>query len=200
MYEYFIGPDGVFDTPLTAALFTFLQFAFMATESRRKRLAPADATREKPLFPSVGLAIMLGLVLRLVLGFLKIGVIRGETRGLWVGLGFVLVFAGWFARIWAQRELGKYFTGEVAVQSDHAVIQSGPYALVRHPAYTGGVLAAIGYGLTLSTWLGAAISGVLLIWAYVLRVPREEALLARELGEPYRAYMQRTKRFLPFVF
>jgi protein-S-isoprenylcysteine O-methyltransferase Ste14 len=41
---------------------------------------------------------------------------------------------------------------------------------------------------------------VLLIWAYVNRVPREEALLARQIGEPYRAYMARTRRFVPFIF
>jgi protein-S-isoprenylcysteine O-methyltransferase len=80
------------------------------------------------------------------------------------------------------------------------VIDSGPYRWVRHPSYTGGVLAAIGFGLALSTWLGALISGVLLIWAYALRVPREEALLARQLGAAYANYASRTWRFVPFVF
>lgn len=200
MYEYFIGPDGVFETPLSAVMFTFVQFAFMATESRRRRLAPADAVRERPPFPSVQFAILFGLFARLVLGFLKIGAAEGAARTVMVYGGYALLAAGWLLRFWAQRELGKFFTGEVAVQSDHAVISSGPYRLVRHPAYTGGVLSAFGFGMVLSTWLGAAISGVLLIWAYVNRVPREEALLERQLGEPYRAYMARTRRFVPFVF
>jgi protein-S-isoprenylcysteine O-methyltransferase Ste14 len=200
MYDYFIGPNGVFDTPLTATLFTFLQFAFMATESRRKRFAPTDATREQKMFPPLGLAILVGLVARLAFGFLKIGVIRGEGRALWIVVGFVLVIAGWWVRIWSQRELGKFFTGEVAVQSDHRVVTSGLYQWVRHPAYTGGWLAAVGFGLTLSTWLGALVSGAMLAWAYIVRVPREEALMQRELGETYRNYVSRTKRFIPFVF
>jgi protein-S-isoprenylcysteine O-methyltransferase Ste14 len=114
--------------------------------------------------------------------------------------GYGMLLGGWLLRYWAQRELGKFFTGEVAVQRDHAVISSGLYRWVRHPAYTGGVLSAFGFGMVLSTWLGAAISGVLLIWAYVNRVPREEALLAQQIGEPYRAYMARTWRFVPWIF
>jgi protein-S-isoprenylcysteine O-methyltransferase Ste14 len=200
MFDYFIGPNGVFDNAVTAALFSVLQFAFMLTESRRKRMAPGDAARVRPPFPSVVFAILVGLAARLVLGFLKVGVIRGDVRGPLIMLGFALIAGGWFLRIWAQRELGKFFTGEVAVQRDHVVIDSGPYRLVRHPAYTGGVLSAIGFGLVLSTWLGAVISGVLLIWAYVNRVPREEHLLASQLGDAYARYMARTKRFVPFVF
>jgi protein-S-isoprenylcysteine O-methyltransferase Ste14 len=199
MNAYFIGPNGVFDTALTAVLFTVVQFAFMATESRRKRMAPADAARVRPPFPSVIFAIIAGLLIRLVFGFGMIGVIRGELRPAWIALGFALIAVGWWLRVWAQRELGKYFTGEVAVQRDHLVIDSGPYRYVRHPAYTGGVLSAIGFGLALSTWLGALVSGLLLMWAYVNRVPREERLLASELGERYVSYMHKTKRFVPFV-
>jgi protein-S-isoprenylcysteine O-methyltransferase Ste14 len=200
MDAYLIGPNGVFDTALTAALFTVLQFAFMATESRRSRRAPASATREKMPFPTVIFAILGGLVIRLVCGFGMLGVLRGETRVVWIAVGFALVLVGWGLRVWAQRELGKYFTGEVAVQTDHRVIDTGPYRWVRHPAYTGGILSAIGFGLTLSTWLGAVLSGGLLIWAYALRVPREEALLTRQLGPPYQAYLARTRRFLPGIF
>ncbi len=199
-YEYFIGPEGVFPSELVAVLFTVFQFGFMATESRRRRLAPHDARRIGRAFPPLGLAILMGLTARLVCGFLKIGTFGGSWREALVWLGAAMVLAGWGVRFWAQQALGKYFTGEVAVQRDHQVVQSGPYRWVRHPAYTGGVLSAVGFGLMLSTWLGALISGAMLVWAYVVRVPREEALLLEQLGETYRSYMSRTKRFLPFVF
>jgi protein-S-isoprenylcysteine O-methyltransferase Ste14 len=201
MYEYFIGPDGVFNTPLTAILFTVLQFAFMATESRRRRAAPSDATRAvTKTFPPLFLALMVGLFARLLCGFLKIGVVRGDARDVIVFVGFVLAVGGWLLRVWAQQHTGKFFVGEVAVQRDHQVIQTGPYQWVRHPAYTGGVLSAFGFGLVLSTWLGALISGGLLLWAYTARVPQEENLLAAQLGDAYKNYMTRTKRFVPFVF
>ncbi|MFN3705860.1 MAG: methyltransferase family protein [Thermoflexales bacterium] len=199
-YDYFIGPQGVFPSELIAALFTAFQFGFMATESRRPRTAPADAQRLGRVFPSMGLAIGVGLVARLVCGFLKVGTFAGAERAwlVWLGVGMVLL--GWGLRIWAQQTLGRFFTGEVAVQRNHQVVQSGPYRWVRHPSYTGGVLSAVGFGLMLNTWLGALISAAMLAWAYAVRVPREEALLAQALGAAYANYMARTKRFVPFVF
>jgi protein-S-isoprenylcysteine O-methyltransferase Ste14 len=200
VFDYFIGPTGVFHDTLAALLFTALQFAFMSTEARRSRRAPADAARVRPPFPSVLFAILSGLIVRLALGFGRIGALDGDARVSLFWVGTALVLAGWGVRIWAQRALGKFFTGEVAVQRDHRVIVDGPYRWVRHPSYTGGVLAAIGFGLMLSTWLGALYSGVILIWAYVLRVPREERLLASELGDAYSRYVASTKRFVPFLF
>jgi len=200
MFEYFIGSEGVFPSIAAAWAFAIAQLGFMATESRRRRLAPADAVRRARGFPPMGLALLVGLAARLGCGFLKIGVIRGDLREWLVWLGFGLALAGWGVRLWAQHELGRFFTGEVAVQRDHRVIQTGPYRWVRHPAYTGGLLASLGFGLMLSTWLGALISGGLLVWAYLVRVPREEALLAEQLGDTYRTYAARTKRFIPFLF
>lgn len=200
MYAYFIGPDGVFPSLLIAALFVVMQFGFMATESRRRRKAGADATREAGLFPPLWLALLIGLIARLTCGFLKIGVIRGEMRDTVVWAGVLMVALGWGMRLWAQRTLGRYFVGEVAVQPDQIVVRDGPYRWMRHPAYTGGFLSSVGFALMLSTWLGALISAVMLTWAYAVRVPREEALLARQLGNAYRDYMAHTKRFVPFVF
>ncbi|MCS6846479.1 MAG: isoprenylcysteine carboxylmethyltransferase family protein [Anaerolineae bacterium] len=200
MYAYFIGPDGVFPSMLVAVLFALMQFGFMATESRRRRTAHASVARVQGLFPPLWLALLIGLVARLTCGFLKIGVVRGEMRDAVVWAGVLMVALGWGMRLWAQRELGRYFVGEVAVQPGHAVVRDGPYRWVRHPAYTGGFLSSVGFALMLSTWLGALISAVMLAWAYAVRVPREEALLAHELGDAYRDYMAHTKRFVPFVF
>ncbi len=199
-YEYFIGPDGVFPSPTIALLFTVMQFGFMATESRRKRTGAESVARVRGLFPPLWLALLIGLIARLTLGFLKIGVIRGETRELWVWLGVMLVLLGWGLRFWAQQALGRFFIGEVAVQREQHVVTQGPYRWMRHPAYTGGFLASVGFGLVLSTWLGALVSAVLLLWAYAVRVPREEALMLEQFGEQYRQYAARTARFVPFVF
>ncbi|MDW8054973.1 MAG: isoprenylcysteine carboxylmethyltransferase family protein [Anaerolineae bacterium] len=199
-YEYFIGPDGVFPSPIIALLFTLTQFGFMATESRRKRSGTDTVARVRGVFPPMWLALLTGLMARLAFGFLKIGTLHGEARELavWVGVGFVAL--GWGLRVWAQQALGRYFIGEVAVQRDQPVVTRGPYRWMRHPAYTGGFLASIGFGLMLSTWLGALVSAVMLIWAYAVRVPREEALMVEQFGEAYRQYAARTARFVPFLF
>lgn len=198
--EYWVGAEGVFPSLLVAVLFGVIQFGLMATESRRQRRAQRARARAERLFPPLWFALMVGFVARLGFGFLKVGVFRGELRDFVVWLGVGMALAGWGMRVWAQQALGRYFTGEVAVQPEHAVVQHGPYRWVRHPAYTGGFLASVGLGLMLSTWLGTLVSAAMLIWAYAVRVPREEQLLAEQLGEAYRAYMRRTRRFVPFVF
>ena len=201
MFEYFIGPDGVFTSPLTAFVFTAIMLFYMLWEAQFKSRAPSDAKREsRQSFQVHFLAVPISFLSPLMFGFLKIGVVRGESRELIVWLGLVLMLGGRVLRLWAQRQMGRLFVGELAVQQGHRVVQSGPYRWIRHPAYTGGTISAIGIGLALSTWLGALIAGVVLIASYVSRIPREEALLAREMGDAYTSYMARTKRFVPFLF
>ncbi len=200
MYDYFIGPNGVFDTPLTAFLFSATLFVYMWMESRYKIRAPQNAVRErKKTFMPLAVAIPISLLSPLLCGFLKLGVIRGDGRTAAIVLGFIFFIGGRLLRLWAQLQMGRLYIGEAAVQQGHRVVQSGPYRWIRHPGYTGGTLSAIGIGLALSTWLGAFIAGAVLIAAYIMRIPLEEALLVRELGDDYRSYMTRTKRFVPFV-
>ncbi len=200
MYEYFIGPTGVFDTPLSAIAFSVILFLYMWLETRYKIRAPQDAVRERSkTFLPLAVAIPVSLLVPLIFGFAKLGVVRGEFRGVCVVLGFLLIVGGRLLRLWAQLQMGRLYVGEAAVQQGHRVITSGPYQWIRHPGYTGGTLSAIGIGLALSTWLGALIAGGVLIAAYVMRIPLEERLLVRELGDEYKSYMARTKRFVPFV-
>jgi protein-S-isoprenylcysteine O-methyltransferase Ste14 len=80
------------------------------------------------------------------------------------------------------------------------VVDTGPYRLVRHPSYTGLLMASLGLGIALRTWLSIPACLVPPLIAFSMRLRHEEAVLARELGEPYRAYMRRTKRLVPGVW
>ncbi len=202
MYAYFIGPDGVFPSPLAAAVFTAVMAFYMLWESRFKTRAPRDAaTREgRRTFQIHFLAVPISLLAPIACGFLKLGVIRGEWRELIVWLGLALMIGGRVLRLWAQMHMGHLFVGELAVQKGHRVVQTGPYRWIRHPAYVGGTASAVGIGLALSTWLGTLVAFAVLVAAYIVRIPREEALLVQELGDEYRRYMARTKRFVPFLF
>src|SRR5258708_18512784 len=117
---------------------------------------------------------------------------------LWAGAAVAL--AGIFLRVWSVATLGRYFTYVVKVTGDQPVIETGPYRLLRHPSYAGALLTAVGIGLSLRYALAPVILGVVQFVAYSIRMGVEERALAEGIGEPYRAYMQRTKRIIPFVW
>ena len=115
----------------------------------------------------------------------------------WIGLA--LFVAGAVLRRLCFRALGQWFTGEVRVRADQQVITTGPYRLVRHPSYTAGIMVNTGIAIALGSWLGSAIMFVLATLGYSYRIMVEERALAVQLGEPYREYIARTKRFIPYV-
>jgi protein-S-isoprenylcysteine O-methyltransferase Ste14 len=121
--------------------------------------------------------------------------------GWWpVALGTVVVALGLALRTWAVHVLGRFFKFTVVVQVDHQVVDTGPYRLIRHPSYTGLLMIELGLGIALGTWLSIPACLLPPLVAFSIRLLTEEQVLARELGEPYRAYMARTKRLIPGVW
>lgn len=114
-------------------------------------------------------------------------------------LGTTMLIAGAILRRYCFNALGKSFTGTVIVGKDQPIIQSGPYRLVRHPSYTAAFLMFTGIGLALGSWISVATLFLSHCYLYGRRVSVEEKALLETLGEPYRQYMSRTKRFIPFV-
>jgi protein-S-isoprenylcysteine O-methyltransferase Ste14 len=97
------------------------------------------------------------------------------------------------------RMLGMSFTAAVVVTAGQAVMERGAYRWIRHPAYTAGALLFAGIGFALGNWASVLTLLVSAAVVYGYRVIVEERALVATLGEPYRAYARRTKRFIPFV-
>lgn len=117
-----------------------------------------------------------------------------------VCIGTVLVLSGFGLRWWAVATLGRFFRTTIEVESDQRVIESGPYRLIRHPAYSGILLLFLGYGLTAQNWIALIITIVFPTFALLYRIGIEEEALAARLGEVYRGYQRRTKRLIPFIW
>ena len=125
----------------------------------------------------------------------------GPQLGAWATwTGAAVAVSGMALRVWSVATLGRYFTYVVKVSDDQTVVQTGPYRLLRHPSYAGALLMAIGIGLSLRYALAPVFAGGFSLVAYALRIRVEERALAEGIGEPYRAYMARTKRLVPFVW
>ncbi|HEY8005009.1 MAG TPA: isoprenylcysteine carboxylmethyltransferase family protein [Phenylobacterium sp.] len=125
------------------------------------------------------------------------GPIFGEWA-LWVGAAAAL--CGMALRVWSVATLGRYFTYVVKVAEDQPVVETGPYRLLRHPSYAGALLTALGIGLSLRVAIAPVILVAAQLLAYSIRMSVEEKALSEGIGEPYRAYMRRTKRIVPYVW
>jgi protein-S-isoprenylcysteine O-methyltransferase Ste14 len=114
--------------------------------------------------------------------------------------GVVLFVAGLLLRWWAIITLGRFFTVDVTIEKDHELVERGPFRMVRHPSYTGVLLAFVGFGLSLRNWAALLVILLPIGAAFIHRMNVEEDALSRALGRRYTDYMKRTKRLVPFVY
>ena len=128
--------------------------------------------------------------------FLNLGSLTAPARA----LGILLFVAGLAIRWHAIMYLGRFFTVNVAIASDHQLIDTGPYRHVRHPAYSGGLMALAGLGLCIGNWASIALMTLPTFLAFSWRIRVEEAALLDGLGSRYQAYMDRTRRLIPGVY
>ena len=111
----------------------------------------------------------------------------------------VLVIAGLGFSAWGRAWLGRNWSAEVTVKQDHELVRGGPYALVRHPIYTGLLVAFIGTALGVGN--GRALVGLaLLVAALLRRVTIEERFMSEQFGEAYARYRAKVPALIPFVF
>ena len=111
----------------------------------------------------------------------------------------VLAAAGFAFCWWARIHLGKLWSGRVTRKEGHRIVDTGPYALVRHPIYTGVLTAAIATA-ALKGSVHALIGICLLLVAYQFKARLEERFLSEELGtESYSAYRKRVPMLIPFA-
>ncbi len=110
-----------------------------------------------------------------------------------------LLVGGLVLRWIAIATLGRFFTANIAIHEGQRVITGGPYRFVRHPSYTGLLLALLGLGVFFGNWLSVIILVVPVTFAVIHRIRLEEAVLVRTLGPAYSEYCSRTKRLIPGV-
>jgi protein-S-isoprenylcysteine O-methyltransferase Ste14 len=114
-------------------------------------------------------------------------------------IGFALEIAACAFACWARITLGRNWSGRPSLKSGHELMTSGPYAVTRHPIYTGLIFAALGTSLAIGEW--RCVLGVLMIvLAFLLKMRTEERLMAQAFPETYPKYKQHVKALIPGVF
>jgi protein-S-isoprenylcysteine O-methyltransferase Ste14 len=168
--------------------------------SRTKRSGDRSRASDRGSLRLIMILLWVALGLDFALSFLlpEANILWNRTAIFY--LGICLMLAGMAFRFYAMSVLGRFFTYDVAVHPSQTVVEAGPYRYIRHPSYTGGLITLAGLGLALGNWAGLLTLLACTGAGYGYRIFVEEAALVAALGEPYREYMRRTRRLIPFVF
>ncbi len=113
--------------------------------------------------------------------------------------GLTLTFFGVALAVWSRFQLGSNWSASVTVKADHSLIRRGPYTIVRHPMYTGFLLALLGVAVIVGQMRGFFGVAVLFL-ALLLKSSVEESFMLQQFGAEYRQYQGRVKALIPFVF
>jgi protein-S-isoprenylcysteine O-methyltransferase Ste14 len=196
-------PEAFHDHPAYLAVWIVTFWLCIAPEIVLSILLRSGRTAQKSdkgskliVIVAANLAMMVGF--GVVIAFPGLS-IRTHWRVLF-DVGIVVWLSGTLFRFYSMRTLGRFFTYDVAVSTGQHVVERGPYRWLRHPSYLGSLVANIGLGMTLTNWLAIFLPALCLAFAFAYRIPIEEQALLEGLGTPYRDYMRRTWRLIPFLF
>ena len=143
------------------------------------------------------LAALLFLLPGHVLGVLATPFIARSWTGYGIGVALVALGLGYAAR--ARRHLGANWSGTVTLKQGHSLIRSGPYRHVRHPIYTGILLAFVGSALALAEWRGV-LAVLLAAVALIIKLRREERWMLQRFGNDYAEYRKASWALLPGLY
>ena len=132
---------------------------------------------------------------------IRLGAFRGHhlhTDSWRAGVGLVLFVLGLGFAIWARVHIGRNWGTPMTQKNDPELVTSGPYRLVRHPIYSGILVAGVGTAVALS-WLWLAVVALAGIY-FVYSATVEERFLTEQFPDAYRAYKRSSKMLVPFVF
>jgi protein-S-isoprenylcysteine O-methyltransferase Ste14 len=161
-----------------------------------------SVAREEPLGSRLfhilvlALAFLLLFDLRLNAGILDRRFVPGTPAVWWTG--FALTVAGAALAVWARLLLGANWSATVTVKQDHELMRTGPYAVVRHPIYSGFLLAILGTALAFGEVRGL-VAFVLAFIAWRVKSLIEERFMLDQFGDRYARYKREVKALIPFV-
>lgn len=196
----------IYTNPLAAGIFLAACLVWNVPEWIGAFKQTARTSRKGAVVQDRGSMVLLigllwfGIALNFLLAWLLPTAAFSWQRNTLFGIGVGFILLGVALRWYAIQVLGCYFTRDIAVSADQKVVQDGPYRYIRHPAYSGTFLTMLGVGLALTNWASLVALLLCVFAGHLYRVNIEEEALLQTIGQPYVEYIQRTKRFIPWVF
>jgi len=177
---------------LAISVYWLLSASKVKTTAREESIV----SRAAHLMPMTGAILLLFGPRSWPWGVLGERMFSGGPATHWIGAA--VVAAGLAFAAWARAHLGENWSGTVTVKRDHELIRSGPYRFVRHPIYSGGLLAMAGTVVARGEWRG--LLAVLIMFAVVWRkLQHEERWMSEAFGDNYAKYRSEVYALIPFV-
>ena len=166
--------------------------ARLVKQNRREESALSRAAHIVPL----GIAAWLLWAPALRGHFLEGRFLPAAPATYWTGV--VIVALGLLFAIWARNVLGRNWSGIVTLKQDHELIRTGPYRYVRHPIYTGLLIAFAGSAIARGEWRGLLALAIAFaaLWR---KLKLEEQWMIDTFGDAYRRYRDEVRALIPFV-
>ena len=141
------------------------------------------------------------VIIAIVFVLIRVGAFRGHSldTGTWrAGVGLALFAVGLGFAVWARVHIGRNWGTPMTQKLEPELVTSGPYRLVRHPIYTGILVAAVGTAVALGwQWLIAVgLAGIYFVYSATV----EERYMTEQFPDTYPAYKHETKMLVPFIF
>ena len=172
-----------------------LYWQIKATDTKTtQRLEPA-ASRILRVLPFL-IAIVLLSTTRIPLPWLYLQLWPVGFLPFW--LGAAVTIAGLLFAVWAREHLGSNWSRSVTIKQGHELITTGPYAVVRHPIYTGVLTGFLGMAIAISQVRGFIVF-VLIFLAFWIKLRMEEQWMRSQFGEAYATYAHQTAALVPYL-
>ena len=173
----------------------FVYWRIRATHTKTtQRLEPAASRILRSLICLIAIALLLTTRIPLPWLYLQLWPV-----GFWpFWLGAAVTIAGLLFAVSAREHLGRNWSSSVTIKQGHELITTGPYAVVRHPIYTGILTGFLGMAIAISQTRGF-ITFALFFLAFWIKLRREEQWMRSQFGEVYVAYAHQTTALVPYI-
>jgi protein-S-isoprenylcysteine O-methyltransferase len=181
----------------TIAILVFFLWLFLDALAVFRHKTGAAENRDRSSLMVLMIGNMLTWPLGIALSYGSMGAMHSSRMQI---AGLIVMAVGIVLRSTAIAQLGRFHTPNVAIRSDHQLVENGLYRFVRHPSYLGALVAFFGLGLALGNWLSVTVIMGITPWIYLYRIHEEDSAMLVAFGDTYRAYCARTKRLIPWVY
>jgi protein-S-isoprenylcysteine O-methyltransferase Ste14 len=170
--------------------YAFSEFALMLIKRSKDDSVKARNDRGSLIF----------LWLTITGGFVGGFILSNPPNQFWLGFGIPFIIGGLVIRWIAILQLGSSFTVDVSINKASTLKTNGIYERIRHPSYSGMLLAIVGFASTMNSIYSFLVLVVPVFVAVIYRVRIEESLLKKEFGNSYSRYSNNTKKLIPGIY